>query len=324
MSARTRLRHWVEYLAFRTAVCVVQAFPPTWLAAAADAVADFAFFVLPRNWTRYQVARDQLVASFPDRFRTAEQIDACLHAMWRHLFRLVGEMLHLHRKLRRDNVAEAVRFRGRPSAVRSLLSGRPVIVLSGHYGNWELAVAMFGVLGFRMGLVARNLDNPLLDRWMRRMRRGTGHLFISKRGAAEPMTRLLAAGGCVAVLADQDAGSGGVFVDFFGRPASTHKSIALLALEYDALVCVGYARRLDNQRLGNGWPRYEYGCMQVLDSREFTQASAVKELTQAYTRALELCVSLAPEQYFWVHRRWKTAPKVRRRGTDAIPSKAAG
>ena len=97
----------------------------------------------------------------------------------------------------------------------------------------------------------------------------------------------------------------GVFVDFFGRPASTFKSIALLALQYDAIICVGYAIRLpDSSRR----VRYELGCEAVLDTRDFSDANAIPELTQQYSSAIERAIRRAPEQYFWVHRRWKSQP----------------
>ena len=229
--------------------------------------------------------------------------------MWVSLFRMVTEIILLPRKLRLDNVVDAVAFRNKPDVVRALCSGRPVILLSGHFGNWEMAVSIFGLFGFRMGLVARELDNPYLNRWFLQFRKFTGHRPISKRGAGARCSALLERRGSLAMLGDQDAGSSGLFVDFFGRPASTFKSIALLAMEYKALICVGYARRLENETLPGGWPRFELGCEEVIDPLEFDSADALREITQRYTAALERVVRRAPEQYFWVHRRWKSVPK---------------
>jgi KDO2-lipid IV(A) lauroyltransferase len=227
------------------------------------------------------------------------------------LFRMVTEIILLPRKLRLDNVVAAVAFRNKPNVVRALCSGRPVILLSGHFGNWEMAVSIFGLFGFRMGLVARELDNPYLNRWFLRFRKFTGHRPISKRGGGGEMLTLLDRRGSIALLGDQDAGSSGVFVDFFGRPASTFKSIALLAMEYQALICVGYARRLENETLPGGWPRFELGCEEVIDPLEFTSPDALAQITQRYTAALERVVRRSPEQYFWVHRRWKSVPRSR-------------
>jgi KDO2-lipid IV(A) lauroyltransferase len=216
-----------------------------------------------------------------------------------------------------DNVVATIQFRNRADAVRALCSSRPVIVVSGHFGNWELAVSVFGLFGFRMGVVTRPLDNPYLQRWFLRVRRHTGHRLIAKKGGFDEMTALLRRGGVFAVLADQDAGSRGVFVDFFGRPASTHKAIALMALEFDALICVGYASRLDDEWSIDGLPRFELGCEAVIDPRDCTTGDPVRELTALYTNALERVIRRVPHQYFWVHRRWKSRPKSRR--TTASP-----
>ena len=306
-----QLRHLADYLVFRLVVCFVQALSPRMCMRLATALATFVHYGLPRKMTRFAVARDNIRAAFGDRYDEA-QIDRMVFRMWVSLFRMVTEIILLPRKLRLDNVVDVVVFRNKPDVVRALCSGRPVIVLSGHFGNWEMAVSIFGLFGFRMGLVARSLDNPYLDRWFLKFRKYTGHRPISKRGGGGTMISVLERGGSLAMLGDQDAGSSGVFVNYFGRPASTFKSIALVAMEYKALICVGYARRLENETLPGGWPRFELGCEEVIDPLEFDSADAVREITQRYTAALEPVVRRAPEQYFWVHRRWKTQPGAQR------------
>lgn len=312
-----RTRQRVEYLVFRTLVCLAQALSPRLCQRIAHASAFIVCRLLPRRLTRYDVARANLQAAFNGEL-SDRQIDDTIFRMWVHLFRMVAEIAQLSRRLRLDNLCDQIVFRNKPEVVRALCSGRPVILLSGHYGNWEMAVSIFGLFGFRMGLVARELDNPWLNRWFSRFRRFTGHRPISKRGGSGDMLWLLERAGALAMLGDQDAGSSGVFVDFFGKPASTHKSIGLLALEYKALICVGYARRLENECLPNGWPRFELGCEEVVDPLEFDSANALHELTQRYTAALQRAICRSPEQYFWIHRRWKSVPRERsRRRRDA-------
>jgi KDO2-lipid IV(A) lauroyltransferase len=273
--------------------------------------------VLPRRWTRYATAVANLEIAKGERLDPAVARDV-VWRMWRHLFLLVAEILCLPRRLRLENITDTIRFRNKPDVVRAFSSGRPVMVLSGHYGNWEMAVSVFGLFGYRMGVVARTLDNPWLNRWFEDFRGATGHIPFAKKGGYDQMLGTLQRGGHLALLGDQDAGSGGVFVDYFGRPASTHKSIALLAFEYDALICVGYARRLEEDRLASGWNRFELGCEEVVDPRDCADAEdPVRSLTQRYTSALERAVRRSPEQYFWVHRRWKSVPKVRGRKARA-------
>lgn len=305
-----RLRRWGEFIVFRTLVCVVEALSPRMSARLSYTAAVIVHCWLPRRWTRYEVARENLRGAFGSRYDD-RQIDELIFRMWVHLFRMVGEIIQLPRKLRLGNVPRAIEFRGKRDVLCALNSGRPLILLSGHFGNWEMAISVFGLFGFPMGLVARELDNPLLERWFRRFRRGTGHWMIPKRGGGELMVATLESSGKLAMLGDQDAGSSGLFVDFFGRPASSHKSIALLALEHKALICVGYARRLENELLPNGWPRYELGCEEIIDCSEINSADAIREITQRCATALERVVRRSPEQYFWVHRRWKSVPRAK-------------
>jgi KDO2-lipid IV(A) lauroyltransferase len=114
------------------------------------------------------------------------------------------------------------------------------------------------------------------------------------------------------MLADQDAGQRGLFVDFFGRPASTHKAIALLAIEHKAPVAVGVACRV-----GPGF-RYEIRCAEVIQPEEFEGTSDdARLLTQRYTTALETLIRQDPSQYLWLHRRWKHQPAVRKAGVGS-------
>lgn len=307
-----RARYAVEYVMFRTVAAVAQALPSQACEALAEGCASL-MLVLPGRWTRYATAVANLEIARGEALEATVARDL-VWRMWRHLFLLVAEILCLPRRLRLENITDTIRFRNKPEVVRAFSSGRPVMVLSGHYGNWEMAVSVFGLFGYRMGVVARTLDNPWLNRWFEDFRACTGHVPYAKKGGYDQMLATLQRGGHLALLGDQDAGSGGVFVDYFGRPASTHKSIALLAFEYDALICVGYARRLEGDRLLSGWNRFELGCEEVVDPRDWANcADPVRALTQRYSSALERAVRRSPEQYFWIHRRWKSAPKLRTR-----------
>lgn len=306
------LRHRLEYFAFQLFVCVLQAFSPRRCAALAGGLAWIVHHCLPRKLTRYHVARDNLRAALGDGYSDAD-LDEIIYGMWKHLFRMVAEIVHLPRKLHRNNVTGAVQFRNRPLVLRALCSGRPVVLLSGHFGNWEMAVALFGLFGFRMAVVARELDNPHLNAWFRRFRQCTGHRMLAKKGGYSEMLDLLERRGHLAMLGDQDAGPRGLFVNFFGRPASTFRSIALLAVEYRALICVGYARRLNDDASCADLPRYEVGCEAIIDPLEIEADDEIAEITQQYTAALERVIRMAPEQYFWVHRRWKSRPHRRSR-----------
>jgi Kdo2-lipid IVA lauroyltransferase/acyltransferase len=301
------LRHRAEYVVFRLFACVLTVLTVPQTIRLAELIADVLTSRPLRKVARYRVAAENLRASFGDHL-TDQQVDRTIRAMWIHLVRVFVEVVQLPRKMTLTNCREVIVFRNRAPVLKALCSGRPVFILGGHFGNWEVSTATFGMFGFPLGIVARRLDNPYLHKWFFEARQQTGHQLYDKHGGANEMIELLEAGGNLGLLCDQDAGYRGLFVNFFGRPASTFKSIALMALQYRALLVVGYGIRLPDDPDAR-WVRYEIGCEEVIDTLEFDHSrDALKTITQRYTAALERAIRRAPEQYFWVHRRWKSQP----------------
>src|SRR5262249_28633884 len=142
----------------------------------------------------------------------------------------------------------------------------------------------------------------------------TGQKLLAKKGDLHEMQRILSEGGVIATLGDQDAGQRGLFVDFFGRPASTHKAIAILALEHRVPILTMVVRNL-------GSPLdYEVTAEDLILPEDFEgRPDAIRVITERFTAALERGVRRAPGQYFWLHRRWKHQPMKERRRTPAVP-----
>ena len=249
---------------------------------------------------------DNLRQAFGDKYTPSER-EAIIGRVYLHFCMMLMEILHIPRKLHPSTWRDRITLVGHERVLARLLDGGPLIMLTGHFGNWEMAGYLFGVFGFPPNSVARTLDNPYLDAYLKTFRERTGQKMIPKKGGFDEMLAVLQSGGILSFLADQDAGERGMFVDFFGRPASTHKAIALLALEHQAPVAVGYARRI-----GPGF-RYEVGCTELFDPSEFTgTAQDAHLLTQRYTTALEAIIRHDPDQYLWLHRRWKHQPKPKK------------
>ena len=253
-----------------------------------------------------KVGHENLRMAFGDRLTEAER-DRIVRGVYLHFGRMIMELLHTPRRLHLTNWRDRVVLVGHVPIMDQLITGdRPMIFLSGHYGNWELAGYIFGLFGFPTASIARTLDNPYLDRYLRRFRQRTGQALIPKSGGFDQMVEVLRARGILSFLADQDAGRRGVFVEFFGRPASTHKAIALLALEYNAPMLV-----LGVMRTG-GPLEYTSFTEDVIMPEDYQgRPDAVRQITQRFTSALERLVHAHPEQYFWLHRRWKHQPKAR-------------
>lgn len=315
------LRHRVEYVLFRLAACVIEVLSVRQTVTLARGVAWLMVHVAPRRKSRYHVAAENIRTALGEHL-TDQEVQVWIYRMWVHLIRLVVETIQLPRKLSLRNCRESIVFRDRQEVVRQLCGDRPVFFLGGHFGSWELSVATFGMFGFPMGVVARELDNPYLNEWFQKSREQTGHKLYLKQGGFDGMVELVQAGGHMALLIDQDAGRRGVFVDFFGKPASTFKSIALMALEYKAILVVGYGVRLPDDPLEAPWARFEIGCEEIIDTTTIVARDEVREITERFTRALERSILRAPEQYFWVHRRWKT-DAVTRKKTKEHEARAA-
>jgi KDO2-lipid IV(A) lauroyltransferase len=303
------------YLAVRLAVCLVQALPPAVAFQLAEFLAWLAYTVDRRH---REVAADNLRHAFPDLVADPVKLDRLVRATYRHFLRMVVEIALLPRKMHPTtwrkylSMYPAVRF------VEPMLDDRALLIVTGHFGNWEMAGFMLGANGFKTYAIARTLDNPRLERFLTRFRTKTGQQIIAKNDDFDRLTAVLKGNGKVATLADQDAGPRGVFVDFFGRPASTHKAVALMAIEFDARLAVIGVPRLAEPMF------YAVVCEDVIDPRDYAERpDAVKAITERYTAALERLIRRHPEQYFWLHRRWKSQPKGSSRRQPAVPGPQA-
>ncbi len=231
-----------------------------------------------------------------------------------HFLRLAVEVLFTTRCIQLDTWTDHIRLKGLEEAMDLILSDRPTILVTGHYGNWEVLGYVMALLGVDLAAIARPIDNPLVNDWLLGVRQAKGMKIITKWGASEPMVELLGRGGTLAFIGDQNAGDKGMFVPFFGRLASAYKSIGLLALRFDAPVICGYARRVGDDF------RFEVGTTDIIYPEDWkSRPDPLYYLTARYTRAIEQMVREAPEQYLWIHRRWKSRPKHERE-RQAMPA----
>ncbi len=295
---------YAAYLGVRIVVCLAQMMSISLAYRVADLLAGLLYRIDRRHRL---VALENLEHAFGDQYSSAER-EALVFGVYRHILRMIMEMLQIPRLLNVQTWRRYIQLQGHEKVIERLLDDRrPLILLSGHYGNWEMAGYLFGAFGFPPNAVARVLDNPYLERFLRKFRERTGQRMIAKRGGSEQMVEVLQNGGVLSMLADQDAGPKGVFVDFFGRPASTFKAIALLAIEFNAPIVVGGARRIGNQF------QFELVMEEIIEPAVDLSPDQVRVLTERYTAALERLIRRDPSQYFWLHRRWKHQPKSKRR-----------
>jgi KDO2-lipid IV(A) lauroyltransferase len=301
------------YLILRFFIAVVQALPLELCERGAGWMATlFGTFL----GVRRRVIEENLRTAFPD--LSVPQRDTISWLMWRHLFLMAAEIAHTPRKIHETNWKQHSNIVKQELFVRTLLCGRPLVLISAHFGNFELGGYLMGLFGFPTYTVARRLDNRYLDRFVNDFRGRTGQYMLPKQGSREMIQGVLEQGGILTLLGDQAAGEKACWVSFFGRPASTHKAVAAFSLVNGAPTMVSYARRMDKPL------HYEVGPEAICDPQSAGfQLGSIPLLTHWYTDHLENLIRRSPEQYWWLHRRWKGQPPARRRQlTESNPEAA--
>ncbi len=291
----------------RIVICVVQALP-LWVCEYGAGVLATLFCRVLR--IRGKVIDENLRFAYPE--MTERQRRQLAWRMWEHLFLFATEVAHTGRKVQEHNWRDYVKVVGEATLVERMLDDRPLLLVTAHYGNFELATYMLSLFGYRVYSVARPLDNPYLDRFVNGFRGSKGQTILSKQDDYDRILEILGEGGAVSFVADQYAGHKGCWVRFFNRQASAHKAIALFALNHDAPMAVGHCRRV-------GKPLHcELHLQSVADPRNAAdEAGSISQLTQWYHGEFEKLIRESPEQYWWLHRRWKDNRQKRKAARQA-------
>jgi Kdo2-lipid IVA lauroyltransferase/acyltransferase len=298
-----QLTDWLVYLLVRFLICIIQSLSLETCQTIARWIAVFACDVVG---IRRATVDENIRLVYPE--ATPQQRRQMARRMWAHLLLMICEIAHAPRKIHETNWRQYIHIHQKRLAVRYLLDQRPIVLVSGHYGNFELTSYIIGLLGFPSYSIARRLDNPYLDRYINRFRSANGQFILPKDGSAAQVDAVLRSGGTIALLGDQSAGAKGCWVDFLGRPASCHKAVALFTLVSGAPLLVCYGRRV------GGPLQFEMGVESVADPQQGgSELAGVKPLTRWYNAALERIILADPAQYWWLHRRWKGDPNARRR-----------
>ncbi|MFQ5666437.1 MAG: lysophospholipid acyltransferase family protein [Candidatus Binatia bacterium] len=250
-----------------------------------------------------RVALLNLAIAFPE--KTVRERRRILRASCRNLGRVAAEFCHLH-ELDASTLSDVVRIADRGAWERAVeRAGRVgAIIVTAHFGNWELLAYAQGLLGHPVTLVHRPLRNPLVDRVITGVRSGAGTGVIKKKAAAKEALRVLKQHRILAIPSDQNqTASFGVFVDFFGVPACTTPGPARLAMLTRAAVYPVFL-----VREGEG-PRHR---LEVLPEVEMVSTgnrdADVRTNTQRCAAIIAEMIRRYPEQWIWFHKRWKTRP----------------
>lgn len=289
---RSGLRNYAEYALAWVALKSLEWAPRKLAQPLACVYVLLISFALPRLG---RVARRNLSLAFPE--LPPEQRVAISNGMFRSVARVLVALAKFP-SIRRENLDEWIRLEGCEHVESARRAGRGILFATAHLGNWELSAYAYGLVVGPMSVVVRPLDNPPLDRLVERRRALCGNRILSKREPARPILKALAANEAVGILIDQNTSlDSGVFVDFFGIPAAAPGGFVRLAAGSGAAVIPGFAlwRPGEQRYVLRFYPPVPMTGDTVRD-------------TQAVQSVLENVIRAHPDQWLWIHRRWKTRP----------------
>jgi KDO2-lipid IV(A) lauroyltransferase len=243
-----------------------------------------------------QVARRNLAMAFPETAETARE------AMIDGVFRSIGRVLLAIARfpsIGRETVDQWIQYEGYEHFASAMERGHGVLFATGHLGNWELSAFSHAILSSPMNVVVRPLDNPRLDEFIERRRSLSGNRMIGKRDFARPIMQALKHNEAVGILVDQNVvAEAGAFVDFFGKPACSGTTFAKIAARSGAAVIPGFAvwSEREQRHILRFYP-------------EVPMTGDVEADTAAIQKAVERAARECPDQWLWIHRRWKTRPE---------------
>lgn len=287
------MRHRLEYFGVVSLRAILGVLPHG-AVRALGAGLGLLFYAVDRPHRR--VALTNLAHAFPS--RSDRERRAIVREMFAHFGRLLFEMLKFS-TLSHADMLKRFEFEGEDRARNAYAQGKGVLFFTGHFGYWELHALVHGLQLQPIGVLARALDNPRLNKLLEIVRSRTGNSVIYRQGAVRRVLKMLSAGQGVALLIDQHMHSpDAIWVDFFGRPAATTSTLAALALRTGAPVVPVFAVPVAGGR-------YRVIYEHPIQPPAAEDANAIRAFTQRCTDVLEMYVRRRPDLWLWMHRRWR-------------------
>ncbi|MBI3802820.1 MAG: lysophospholipid acyltransferase family protein [Nitrospirae bacterium] len=292
------MRQKLEYLLARILILFLQRLPFR-IAVAFGAALGRLFYLADRRhrWITFEALKTAIGTE-----RDERELWRIARGVFENLGRSVTEFVWIQGRPA-DLLMQRTTFEGMEHYTAAAEGKKGVLLLTAHFGNWEWMATAAAVLGMKLSVVARPLDNPYLNEMINGWRERYGNRVLNKRTSAAEIMRRLRAGETVGVLLDQNTAlSEAVFVDYFGRPAATHKGLAIMALRTGVPLLPAFIVREGN--------RHRVIVEKPLEiPRTGNLERDIREATALFTRTIESYVRRYPDQWLWVHRRWKTQPK---------------
>ena len=259
-------------------------------------IGDFLYYCVP---IRRSIVVDHLQQAFPE--KSGPEIRKIARGTYQNLGMNVLEHLRLP-TLSNDELRGIVDLADEEILIQALERKRGVIIVGGHFGNWEYSSSVVSAKGYRFGVVVAKISNKFIDARINEHREASGGEMIPKRSSTKAVIRILRQNGAIGMLIDQNQKRGGTFVDFFGRPCSTVRGPAIIAHKTGASIIFFAALRQPDGTIKVVFEPVE------IDYQAGATEHNINAVMQHCTSRLEHYIRLYPDQWFWLHRRWKTRP----------------
>jgi len=291
---RKKIQHRLESWLVLSLGFVLRLFPYRVSLCFAGIIGD-SFFLLGRE--RRKISLENLKRSFPD--KDGKELKQIAKRAYRNIAKSLTEYM-LFPKLDKARILDLVEFEGLEVFDSALQEGKGAVLVTGHFGSWELMGAAISQKGYPIDFLVGEQHNRLVDNLMNKHRMMMGIGIIKMGAAAKGVIKALKENRFVAMLSDQDAGKDGTIVDFLGFPASTPKGPAAFSLKTNAPMIMGFILRRNGKR--------QKIILERVEPIEKTsdKGEDIKRLTQAYTSVLEKYIRAYPDHWYWLHRRWKS------------------
>jgi Kdo2-lipid IVA lauroyltransferase/acyltransferase len=290
---------------------ISRALPPPMASRLGSALGDLLFWCVRRY---REVARRNLAAAFG---WEAPRVEAVARQVFRNIGKTLIEFLRLP-ALSPVEMRRLCRLEGMEHLRAALAAGHGAMIITAHYGSWELLAARLVVEGFPLSVVARDADDGATNAFINRIRERCGYRVIPRQSAARGVLEALRRNEVVAILIDQNTIQGGLFVPFFGRTAATVTGPAVFALRTGAALLPGFSvRQPADGHVGRVYPP-------ITPSRSENREADVLELTARLTALIETQVRADPTQWFWIHDRWRHRPPEERAVTNNLQRQPGG
>ena len=292
-----KIRHYLEYKLLLGIGYLVRGLPRLTMLRLGRSVGDFIYYCVP---VRKSLILDHLEFSFPE--KSAAERKKIARGAYQNFGMNVFEHLCVP-MLSKEDIRSIVKLANEDVLVQALAQKRGVIIAGGHFGNWEYTSSAIAAYGYRLGVVVAEVSNKYIDKRVNEHREASGAEMIPKGASARAVIRILRENGVIGMLMDQDENEDGIFVDFFGRPCSTAKGPAAIALRTGAAIIFFAAIRQPD-----GTVKVVFEPVEIDFEAGMTEEN-ILDITQQCTSRLEHYTRLYPDHWFWMHRRWKTRPE---------------